>query len=127
MRLRMGVLAIVHSFGVGKERTEDFVAHIVLSDEISEEFLVDAGAVGHLTDGYVSLEVAQTHVFCPMSSTHRSIPKGTPQFDGLEEHDLGLLGGQGCAHCRAHAHGAEAGRGHPDAPKRNSLDHFVLS
>jgi hypothetical protein len=44
------ILANVQSFGEDKQHTEDLVSHVVLSDEVSEYFLVDAGAVRHLED-----------------------------------------------------------------------------
>lgn len=63
---------------------------------------------------------------CPNWPPYRSIPESTTQLDGLEENDLRLLGGKGCAHCRAHAHGAETRSWHLNAPKRKCLDHLVL-
>ena len=44
------MLANVQSFGEDKRHTENLVSHVVLSDEVSEYFLVNAGAVRHLKD-----------------------------------------------------------------------------
>lgn len=48
------LLDVIQSFDRGEQRTEDLVPHIVLSDEVSKESLIDAGTVCNLVDDHVS-------------------------------------------------------------------------
>ena len=69
-------------------RTEDLVANVVLSDEVSEKLLVDTSLVDDLRPKKISLTFGET---TPLRSTYRSIPKGTAKLQRFEQYWLSLF------------------------------------
>lgn len=119
-------ISLAQWIGKGEPRTKNLVPQVMLSDEVSKNFLIDASTVCNLANDHVS--PSRPIKFPSLSSqTHGSVPESTSQFDSLEENDFSLLGGEGCAHRRAHPHGAKARRWHLDVAERKCLDHIVLS
>ena len=82
-------------------RTEDLVANVVLSDEVSEKLLVDTGLVDDLRPKEISLMFEET---TPLRLTYRSIPKGAAKLQRLEQYWLSLFEGEVVSQAKADTH-----------------------
>lgn len=88
-------------YEVNHLRTEDLVANVVLSDEVSEKLLVDTSLVDNLRPKKISLTFEET---APLRSTYRSVPEGTAKLQRFEQYWLSLFEGEVVSQAEADTH-----------------------
>jgi hypothetical protein len=101
--------------------TENLIANIVLTDEVSEELLVYTGLVDNLR----ALILDSGIIPCGNEVlTYGGIPECATKFDCLQKDWLGFLEAQVGAQAEAQTHCTETRYWDLDVAEGNCLDHF---